>query len=508
MGKININYQNGAIGGVLPSTDYISAFIFDSTQLPSGFTSLQRVKQIFSLKGAVDLGITNTSIGETKASGGTVEITTLGAVGDYISVYVEPVNHPKVLLGTTTVVTGDTVNSTITKLNSAINLLVSKTGWTSEIISGGISIELLPPTGLGAALNGAGVITLEHKASTTFVTSVDNFANGAGSEIDLMYYTLEAFFNGSPNAKAYVGIFDFTAAYDANKIKTVQTYANGEIRQMGILLKSGLEDVVDIVTATQNAIADQTTKHKPLSAVVALQPGTLTSATQLVNARTLSASQVSVTISNQYGTDTKGYKLVGATGIYPTDLGEVLAHISKSKVSHSIAWVQNNPTAYDSTMLVTGETWQDISDITLPDEISNKGYIFEGKYQDYAPSVFYNSSVCDSFTSDYKSIERRRTIDKVARVSYVSLIPYISSPVILDAESGKLSDAAIRTFEQVLGDQLTPMYTASEISGYSIVIDPNQNVLATNNLDITVLVVPVGTLDSITVNLTYALSIK
>lgn len=504
MGKININYQNGAIGGVLPSTDFISAFMFDSTQLPSGFTNTQRVKQVYSLKDAVNLGITNTSIGETKATGGKVVVNTIGAVGDLVSIYVEPLNYAKTLLGTATVVTGDDTASITTKLIDAINLNVAKTGW----IAGGTSgVSLTPPTGLGAAINGASVITVEKTSGSTFATTVTNFSTGAGSEIDLMYYTIDAYFKANPNGKAYVGVFDFTAAYDSTKIVTMQTYASGEIRQMGILLKAGLDDAVDIISATQVTLNDQASKHKPLSVTFGFQAGTFTTVSELINLRTLTSPNVSVTISNAYGTGAKGYNLIGSTGLAPTDLGELLGHESRSKVSESIAWVEKHLTAYNDIMLVTGETWLDIEDTTIPEELFNKGYIFERKYIGYAGSYFDNDSVADAFTSDYDSIHRRRTIDKAARLIYTALVPFTSSPLELNATTGQLSAGTILTLENTCSKQLDVMYSSSEISGFAVTIDPTQNVLATKNLDITVQIVPIGTADEITVNLQYALSI-
>lgn len=508
MGKININYTNGAIGGVLPSSDFISSFIFDSTVLPTGFTSTDRIKTIYSIKDAIDLGITGNSTDETKASGGDINITAIGAVGDYIKVYVTPVNGVKLFLGSYTVKTGDSISNVEDGLIANINLNTAITQWSAISVGSPDSITLVPKSGLGESINGSGVITTESKTGTTFTKTITDFSGGVGSQIDIIYYILDSYFKANSQSKVYVGIYDFTSAFDASKIATVQTKSGGEIRQMGVWLKKGLDGVVSIVNNAQASITDQTIKHKPLSIVIALQPGSITSASDLINIRSLSASQVSVTTSNVYGTSNKGYNLVGTTGYYPTDLGEALGHISRSKVSNSIAWVERNITQNDDVMLVTGETWLDIEDTTLATELFNKGYIFERQYLGLTGCYFENASVCDSFVSDYDSIQRRRTIDKAARVSYTTLLPFLSSPVLLDPASGNLSTSSIITFTAALNTQFDAMQSAIEISGYNVTIDPKQNLLVTKNLEITVVIVPVGTADQITVNLGFALSIQ
>lgn len=508
MGTININYQNGALGGILPSTDYISAFMFDSTVLPSGFSASSRVKAIYSLQDAVNLGITNTAIGETAATGGQIEITAAGAVGDYIKVYVQPANHEQILLGSYTVKTGDGIDDIVTGLVQNININTASTLWTATASGSPASIvELTVPAGLGAAPNGADVITVTHKSGTTFTTDITDFSNGVGSKIDNMYYILETFFNANPTAKVWLGIYDFTSAWDATKIATMQTTSGGEIRQMGIWLNKGLDGVSTIISTSQTQIDDQASKHKPLSVVFALQPGTIATASDLISLRSLASRSVSVTISNAYGTDERGYNLKGITGTYPTDLGSVLGHVSRSKVSYSIAWVEKNITQFADTMLVTGEHFLDIEDGVIPSEIFTKGYIFERSYIGYSGFYFDNAAVADAFTSDFDSIQRSRTIDKAARLAYTALLPYLSSPVTLDPTAGTLSKQSIGVFTKAVASQLDNMTVNNELSGSSVFIDPTQNLLSTKNLIVAVTLVPVGSADTITVNIGYALAI-
>lgn len=501
MGQINVNYTNGGIGGVVSSTDFISGFIFDSTVLPAGFTTGTTALQVYSIKEAETIGIVNTSIDETKATGGTITIISGYTAGDVISVSISPAYAATTVIGTYTVKLNDTVGDIASGLTTSITLSANK--WTGTALNG--VITLVAPVGLGASINGAGVIGVSTTGSLSYSTT--NFSGGAGSQIDIMHYILSSYFAANPNTKAWINVSDFTSGFNAEKIKTIQTAAQGEIRQLGIWTKKGLDGITTIVNACNTAALDQTSKHKPLSIVIGAQKGTATLAT-LANLRSLTCPRVSVTIGNAYGDTVLGYNLIGKTSYFPTDLGEALGHISRNKVSNSIAWVQVNLTQNADTMLVTGEKWIDIEDSTRPSEITGKGYIYERKYQGFAGSYFDNDAVCDSLTSDYDSIKRVRTMDKVARISYTTLVPYLSSPLIVDPVSGTLSQPTIDKFTNALVNSLTPMVVNAELSGYQVYINPAQNVLTNKELVVAITLVPVGSVDTITVNLGYALSLS
>ena len=59
LNDITINKGQGGLGRPLEGTDYVSGLLFYSASLPSGFDSSNRIKSIFSVAQAEDLGITN-----------------------------------------------------------------------------------------------------------------------------------------------------------------------------------------------------------------------------------------------------------------------------------------------------------------------------------------------------------------------------------------------------------------------------------------------------------------
>src|SRR3972149_174739 len=111
MNNIIIVKGQGGLGRALPGQDHISGMLFFATSLPTGFSSTDRIKKIFSIADAVGLGITNPSSDETKATA-TCQITAVGADGDTIELkMVEP--KSTVSLGVYTKVAADTTATLI-----------------------------------------------------------------------------------------------------------------------------------------------------------------------------------------------------------------------------------------------------------------------------------------------------------------------------------------------------------------------------------------------------------
>lgn len=73
-----------------------------------------------------------------------------------------------------------------------------------------------------------------------------------------------------------------------------------------------------------------------------------------------------------------------------------------------------------------------------------------------------------------------------------ALLPYVNSPLMVNPATGFLAPSKITAFKTLIGDILNRMKAAQEISGYSVIIDPNQNVLVNDTLIISYFIVPVG----------------
>ena len=85
-------------------------------------------------------------------------------------------------------------------------------------------------------------------------------------------------------------------------------------------------------------------------------------------------------------------------------------------------------------------------------------------------------------------------------------MPQLASPLVVNAD-GTLTDDVVAYYETLCARALDVMQRDSEISAYSVTIDPTQDVLSTSTLEITVKVVPVGVARQIEVNVGFAVSI-
>ena len=69
LNKISFTRGTAGLGRPLPGKDHYSGMLFYSNTLPSGFSSNDRIKKIYSVADAETLGITDGHIGETQATG-------------------------------------------------------------------------------------------------------------------------------------------------------------------------------------------------------------------------------------------------------------------------------------------------------------------------------------------------------------------------------------------------------------------------------------------------------
>ncbi len=104
-------------------------------------------------------------------------------------------------------------------------------------------------------------------------------------------------------------------------------------------------------------------------------------------------------------------------------------------------------------------------------------------------------------TSDFGSLARGRVIDKAIRLTYITYVNEINDSIEI-TDAGKLSPTKVSYLEDIIEDTLNlRMVAAGNASSARAVIDPNQNILATDKIEIEVRIVPVGYLKEIVVKL-------
>ena len=235
--------------------------------------------------------------------------------------------------------------------------------------------------------------------------------------------------------------------------------------------------------------------------------GTASLATITTNLHTLSDPNVSVAIG-QDGANT-GYHIFKATGKSITNVGEQLGCVALSKVNESIAWFgkfQVASSELDTIAFANGEKYTDLSN-GLITSLDSQGFCFLRKVDDLTGTFHNRPYTCVSLTDDYAFIYSNRTIDKFIKNIRATVLPAVGSTVKVNAD-GTLSGDVINYFKSLASQGADVLLRNSEISEYQILIDPDQDVLTTNEIVITAKVLPTGVADFITINVGFTTSIS
>lgn len=334
----------------------------------------------------------------------------------------------------------------------------------------------------------------------------------------IVYYHIAEFFRVAPGSRLLVRVAP-SESYDGSfaEIKQMQQQAAGAIRQVGVWL--GHSNTAN--EANLNKVCeDLVTMNMPLSAVLAYRMTT----EELNTLPTLGANaypRVSICIAQDGGgLGAMLAKKGGADKPAVTAIGACMGAIARAGVHESIAWVEKQnmvSTAYpskeslakelDVAALVDGTL---INDLTPEQQelINNKRYLFLRKHVGQAGSYWNDSFTADKPDSDYAYIENNRTIDKAVRGIYKSLLPHLSGPLRMDPKSGGISVGTTTFLETLAKDCLIQMERVGELSGFEVEIDPNQSVLGSSKLNVSVKLIPMGVLRQINVNIGFTVKIE
>lgn len=510
LNNISFVLGQGGLGRPLPGEDYISGLIFyTSGSLPIGFSSSSPVKQIFSVAGAEAAGITN-DYSDAVAAQAIIHIGTAGNPGDFVMPDYTSSTGTLYNLGKYTVTSAES-SATLqaAALAAVINSGTNTHGCTASASAANVTITLpvkegiYPNTGMPVGLSTSGsavVATLTQPSAAT---------QGTASVLAVWHYHISEYFRLQPQGNLYVGVFAVPDGYTFTEINTLQSFANGKIRQVGIFKQSEAFNAGDL-TAIDTQCKLQATAHKELIALYAADMAGITDLSTLADLSQYSANTVSAVIGQDGAA--AGAQLFKATGKSVTTLGATLGAVSAAAVNESIAWVQkfniSNGTECDTPAFANGTLF---NSTTVTDNLltllQNRRYIFLRRFTGVAGSYFNECSTATSPTSDYAYISDNRTIQKATRGVYAALIPALNSTVQLNAD-GTLSDVASAYFTALAEDPLHQMARDGEISAQQVVINASQNVLSTGLVVITISIVPTGTARNIQVNIGFNVSIN
>lgn len=512
--NINFLQSTSGLGRPLPGTDHVSGYIhYYNGTLPTGFSSSDRIKKVFSVADAEALGITSTA-GETK-SVAKLAVTTAGAAGDTVTITYNGIEEVKLGAVTTLVsayvMTSSDVVSTTTAaaaIAAAINAGTNTHGFTavgstaSVLVTTKAGEGLFPNSGTPYANTSTGTFA----GTWTQPTGSGSTVLGVPSFINIAHYHISEYFRLQPKGELYVGFYEEeSSTYTFAAMTTMQNYAQGTIKQFGVYEKNVAYTNAQL-TALQAIATANAAVYKPFQIVIGAEISGTASVATLTDVTTLTAPNVSVSIAQDgYAT---GYHLYKANGKSIGCVGALLGAISFAAVSDSIAWIQKfkmSVTELDTIAFANGQLYTALSDSQF-ESLHNYGYLFLLKHIGIDGSYWSDSQTAVIATSDYSTIENNRVYQKITRQVRAALLPTLSSPLKVNAD-GTLTDATIGYFETLANRPLEQMEADNELSAHKIIINPAQDVLATSTLELTLQNVPLGVARIIKVNVGFVTSV-
>lgn len=320
--------------------------------------------------------------------------------------------------------------------------------------------------------------------------------------VNALHYHITEFFRMNPEGVLYALVKNGSTAATAADIATLQTYAGGNIRQVGVFNSTmlAIADVQEQCTALEEA-------HRPLSVVLTYSGKNVERAALKTGTAALAADglcNVSLLIGCDMDTG-----LVEALGDFAFHgcIGACIGAVSKAHVHESIAWVGNFKLGLKAPALFNGNLIRNIDTSDL-EVLNGNRCIFPVIHAGDADNYFNDSHTLDVDSSDYAYIENVRTIDKACRGIRGKLLPSLNSPLKVDPGTGKLDTPTVAFLETTADEALEEMEKAGELSGYKVEIDPDQNVISTGDVEIIIKKVPVGVMRKMRVKIGFASSLS
>lgn len=325
--------------------------------------------------------------------------------------------------------------------------------------------------------------------------------------VRVLHYHLSEIYRLNPAVSLYVGIFEKPqGAQTFAELKTVQNYAAGRIRQMGVWCGDTplSAEALTTLQGIGDALADE---EAELSIVYA--PKVSSVKQQAVNLAGANQSRVSVVIGQAgSGTGAELYKDKGnAARASVSGLGVVLGLLSRAKVHQCIAWIKEFPTGVSLPAFGDGTLVRD-TDKALIETLDGTGrYLFFVTHTGQAGSYMNDSHTMDSAISDYAAIESVRTMDKAVRGIRTYVKPELGGNVYVDPTTGQLASYTVAHLETVANQALEAMERDGELSGYKVEVDPAQDVASTGLVEFVIKNVAVPVMRHVRIKIGFAKSV-
>jgi hypothetical protein len=177
-------------------------------------------------------------------------------------------------------------------------------------------------------------------------------------------------------------------------------------------------------------------------------------------------------------------------------VGLLLGRIARIPVQRHIGRVRDN--AVSALTAYLGSRPAELADATTAND---KGYVTFRTFTGKSGYFFADDSLATAAGDDYRSLARRRTVDKAYRIAYAALLNFLNDEVPITS-AGELVPAIAKSWEAEVEAAIINQMTAegnlgvdptdAADSGVTCYIDYAQKVAATNKIDVSLKVKPYG----------------
>jgi hypothetical protein len=247
-----------------------------------------------------------------------------------------------------------------------------------------------------------------------------------------------------------------------------------------------------LISGIHAQLESRAAAFKPCHALVGIGYGEtlLTQSSQAPNLKTMSKNRVSVLVGSKNGID---------DGI--THIGAVLGRLASIPVMRKISRVRDG-----EIMPFANYFGSDIATLvnarTIAETLHGKGYITYRKYVGKSGFCATSDPSATSNSDDFNTIARFRTMNKAHRIAYATYVEYLDDEILINPQTGKVDAGTLKDLQAACKSQIDRQMTSrGEIVSCRVVVDPYQDVLATNLIEVDILIVPVGYASEISIRL-------
>lgn len=259
-------------------------------------------------------------------------------------------------------------------------------------------------------------------------------------------------------------------------------------------------DVWNAAEKAQELYVSEFAKHRPLQIFIEGRgfQGDVASARDLRSANTgLNANRVSIVIAQD-----QDIASVDTAFLKYASVGIALGRAASIPVQRNIGRVKDGAISIgDNPGLSSGTGLSMYSESDLND-LDKLGYIF-ARTRDSKSGYYLNNDHCACpLSDDYAYIHRGRPIDKAARLVRETYLEELNDDIEVDATTGALAPAVVKNYQRA-AEKNIEINMRDEISGVSVFVDPDQNILSTDKINTVMRIVPKGMANAFEVLLSY-----